>query len=275
MNNRQQATGRACAVALASLAAALLLAWNAQAATAAPEAAASGVLASGAAAPGAAQPTLAQAVTAATAAAPGVNLRLTYESRTIGTDGVERDSRYTDLMFRRPGAVWVERELPAPLRESAAHGHKHPPGPHAGHGHEEAQGAPLLVRRDDQGNVAVQLVLHEQRRVIDVDLAHHGNVGYGGSWPSAYWLIDPASLAGMAPLGAPRDGVQHYRLVQGERTVRVDWDVANHYARRIEQDTGHGLSSQRMIATPFPAPAQLPWDTLGDYSSGDYSDLLD
>lgn len=58
-------------------------------------------------------------------AAPAVNLRLSYENRAIGQDGIIRDSRYSDLMYRRSGLVWIERELPAGVRESREHEHEH------------------------------------------------------------------------------------------------------------------------------------------------------
>ncbi|WP_197091784.1 hypothetical protein [Serratia oryzae] len=214
--------------------------------------------------------------TAQPAEAPAVNLRLSYENRSIGHDGIQRDSRYTDLMYRRAGLVWIERELPQSVRASAAHGHDDSASPHAGHAHSEAQGAPLLIRRDAQtGQVSVQAVLHNLRRVIDVELAHYGNVGYGGSWAAAYWLIEPAALSRMEKQGPEQRGIQHYQLQQGERTIKVAWDVAGQYARSIEQRDSHGTSIQSMTATPFVAPPVLPWQQLADYQRGDYSDLLD
>lgn len=208
-------------------------------------------------------------------AAPAVNLRLSYENRAIGQDGIIRDSYYTDLMYRRPGLVWIERELPEGVRESKEHDHEHA-SPHAGHAHNEAQGAPLVIRRDaNTGKVAVQVVLHNLKRVIDVELAHYGNVGYGGSWTAAYWLLDPAALSRMEKQGPVVDGIQHYLLQQGERTTKVAWDVAGQYARSIEQRDEYGTSIQRMTATPFADPQTLPWQQLADYQRGDYSDLLD
>lgn len=215
------------------------------------------------------------AMAAAEPLAPNLHLRLRYETRAIGRDGVQRDSVHTDRMVRGDNVVWIERELPAALRESEAHGHRHTPGPHAGHAHDEAQGAPLLVRNDAQGQVHVHSVLHGQRRVIDVDLAHQANVGYGGSWAGAYWLIDPLALQRMEKLGPVRHGVQRYRLRGHERTTLVEWDVVREYARSIEQSDGHGLSRQKMTATVLPLPAKAPWQQLQGYSRGDYSDLLD
>ncbi|WP_200379221.1 hypothetical protein, partial [Rubrivivax gelatinosus] len=205
--------------------------------------------------------------------APGLSLRLTHTSLSIGSDGVTRQTRYQDRMVRRANVVWLERELPPALAEHEAHAGPEHTGPHAGHAHDEARGAPLLLRRVGD-EVQVQSVLRERRRVIDVEPAHQGNVGYGGSWAAAYWLIDPAALARMERLGRS-GGVEHYRLRNGERTTLVDWDVRGQYARRIEQHDAHGLSRQLLTAEIIPTPAPLPWDALAGYGRGDYSDLLD
>lgn len=212
---------------------------------------------------------------AAVAATPEANLRLSYYTRTIGTDGVQRENRYNTLMYRRAGLVWSERELPAALRESLKHGHAEAHGPHAGHAHNEAQGAPLLVRRDASGTQSVQVVLRETRRVIEVDRAHHGNVGYGGSWEAVYWLLDPAGLSRMEKVGTAKAGVQRYRTQQGEQTMLIDWDVARQYPRRLERSDAHGLNYQLLTVSAVAAPAKDPWLALDGYGRGDYSDLLD
>lgn len=218
--------------------------------------------------------TVAQA-TAAVDAAPPVQLRLNYHTMAIGSDGVQRDTRYATVMLRRPGRVWVERDLPAVLRESVGHGHDPAHGPHAGHAHDEAQGAPLQVHRDAGGVERVEVVLAKTKRVIEVDRAHHGNVGYGGSWDTVYWLVPPAALRKMQPVGTARAGVQRYRATAGEQVTLVDWDVAGQYPRRVERTDGHGTASYLMTATALPVPAVLPWKASEAYGRGDYSDLLD
>jgi hypothetical protein len=213
--------------------------------------------------------------TAAVDAAPPVRLRLQYHTMAIGNDGVQRDTRYANTMVRRPGRVWVERDLPAAVRDVASHGHAHAHGPHAGHAHDEAQGAPLQVRRDADGTERVEVVLARTARVIEVDRAHHGNVGYGGSWDAVYWLVPPAALRKMQAVGAPRAGVQRYRAQSGEQVTQVDWDIAGQFPRRVERTDGHGAASYRMIATALPMPAAPPWKASEAYARGDYSDLLD
>lgn len=240
--------------------------------------AASGALAHGASGPAtaAANPPVAVTVTtAAVDAAPALDLRVTHVSRSLGIDGVTRETRYTNRVFRRTGTVWTERELPEGLRASLEHGHPHAQGPHAGHAHDEAQGAPLRITRKPDGTEIVEVVLDKTRRVIEVDRAHHGNVGYGGSWDAAYWLIPPASLQRMERVGPARAGVQRYRGVQGETTTRVDWDVAGQFPRRIERSDTHGTSFYLLTATRLPAPSPEPWAASKGFDRGDYSDLLD
>lgn len=217
----------------------------------------------------------AAATTAAVHAAPELNLRVTHLSRSIGNDGVTRETRHTNRLFRRQAMVWIERELPDGLRQSLNHGHSHAHGPHAGHAHDEAQGAPLRLTRAPDGQETVEVVLAKSRRVIVVDRAHHGNVGYGGSWDAAYWLVSPASLQRMTRVGAPKGGVQRYTLDQNEHRTLVDWDIAGQFPRRIERRDAHGTSFYQLTATRLPAPNPAPWEASRSFDRGDYSDLLD
>lgn len=218
-----------------------------------------------------------QAATAAMKAAPPIDLRVTYHTRNIGRDGVLRESTHTNHVHRRVGMVWTEREMPAALLQSQdhGHGHDHSHGPHAGHAHDEANGAPLRVSRGDDGQEKVEVILARMRRVIEVDRAHHGNVGYGGSWDTQYWLVPPAALQRMERMGPPKAGVQRYRSVRGEATTTVDWDVAGQYPRRIDRRDAHGTESTLVTATRLPTPAVAPWKASESFDRGDYSDLLD
>jgi hypothetical protein len=213
--------------------------------------------------------------TAAVQATPEADLRITYEAMSIGSDGVQRSSIYTNRVYRRKGQLWIEREMPAALRQSQDHGHEHAHGPHAGHAHDEARGAPLSIRRADDGKVGVEVVLAKLRRVISVDLAHHGNVGYGGSFENVYWIVPPTALQGMERVGKAQNGVQRYRGTAGEQTTVIDWDVANQFARRVERSDAHGPERIVVTATKLPAPLAQPWKTIEGYDKGDYSDLLD
>ena len=97
--------------------------------------------------------------TAAVQATPEADLRITYEAMSVGSDGVQRSSVYTNRVYRRKAQLWIEREMPAALRQSQEHGHDHAHGPHAGHAHDEARAAPLSIRRADDGKVGVEVIL--------------------------------------------------------------------------------------------------------------------
>lgn len=206
---------------------------------------------------------------------PEADLRITYQAMSIGSDGVQRDSKYTNRVYRRKAQLWIERELPEALTHSASHGHEHAPGPHAGHAHDEARGAPLFIKRADNGKVNVEVVLAKTKRVISVDEAHHGNVGFGGSFENAYWMVPPASLKSMERVGKPSNGVQRLRSVAGELTTLIDWDTAGQFARRIERSDAHGLERIVVTATRLPLPLAQPWKASEKFDRGDYSDLLD
>ena len=215
------------------------------------------------------------ATTAAVKATPAANLRVTYYTKALSQDGVLRESTHTNRVYRRPAMVWTERELPQALMHSTRHGHSHGHVPHAGHAHDEANGAPLRVSRADDGTEKVEVILDKLKRVIEVDRAHHGNVGYGGHWDAQYWLVPPASLANMQAVGTVQGGVQRYRQVANEQTTVVDWDVKGQYPRRIERSDAHGTSLTRVTAQHVAAPKVLPWVASASYARGDYSDLLD
>lgn len=228
-----------------------------------------------AAAPAASASDAVARTTAAVQATPEADLRITYEAMSVGSDGVQRSSIYTNRVYRRKAQLWIEREMPAALRQSQDHGHDHAHGPHAGHAHDEARGAPLSVRRADDGKVAVEVILAKLRRVISVDLAHHGNVGYGGSFDNVYWIVPPTALQGMERVGKAQNGVQRYRGTANEQTTVIDWDVANQFARRVERSDAHGTERIVVTASKLPAPLAQPWKSIEGYDKGDYSDLLD
>jgi len=207
--------------------------------------------------------------------APDQNLRIRHYAMSIGKDGVQRESSHTDLMFRRAGMVWVEREIPSALREAHEHDAGHD-AVHIGHAHADTTAAPLWVKRGDAGGkVQVNMVLRQQHKVIEVDEANYGNVGYGGSWANAYWVVDPARLEQMRAVGAASHGVQRYEAQQDGRTTRIDWDVAGQYPRKVERRDAHGTSLNLLTISSIAAPKTLPWRPLDDYERGDYSDLLD
>lgn len=209
--------------------------------------------------------------------APAVHLRLRYRTMNIGSDGVQREASYAKTMHRVGQRIWIEKEQPQALRESLGHGHgvSRNLGSHAGHAHTLAQEAPLMVQRDEHGDVEVLVVLGALQQLISVEQAHHANVGYNGSWEATYWLIHPAALKALPAVGKPRDGIQLYRRFVDESMTEVAWDIDKQYPRRVLHRGPHDTTFYQLTVEEIEAPEAMPWALLGDYRMGDYSDLLD
>ena len=189
-------------------------------------------------------------------------LRVEHQMSSLGTDGIQRDVRFAERVYRQGDRVWIARELP-------------PASAHAGHKHADTDTAPRWIERDAKGALSVRVVSESQQKNYAVEPAEYSNIGFDGSWATAYHLLDPAALKGMRAEGPVRNGVQTYRSTQGERTVTVDWDVAGQYPRRVESRNATGTQRKLTRVTALPAPAAAPWERAQRYAAADYTDLMD
>ncbi|EFP66641.1 Uncharacterised protein [Ralstonia pickettii] len=198
-------------------------------------------------------------------------LRVEHRLSSLGTDGIQRDVRFAERVYRQGDRVWIARELP-PASAHAEHDHANP---HAGHKHADTDTAPRWIERNARGALTVRVVSASQQKNYAVEPAEYSNIGFDGSWATAYHLLDPAALKGMRAEGPVRNGVQTYRSTQGERTVTVDWDVAGQYPRRVESRNATGTQRKLTRVTALPAPAAAPWERAQRYAAADYTDLMD
>lgn len=213
----------------------------------------------------------APAASAAPVTAPMTVLRVEHHLASLGADGVQRDVRFAERVYRQGGRVWIARELPA----AALHADPDPDSPHAGHKHAETDTAPRWIERGADGALTVRVVSEAQQKAYRVAPAEYGNIGFDGAWATAYHLLDPASLKAMRAEGPVHSGVQTYRARQGERTVTVDWDIAGQYPRRVESRNADGTQRKLTRVSVLPAPAVAPWTRAQRYPSADYTDLMD
>ncbi|MBM7332934.1 hypothetical protein LL252_04570 [Alcanivorax marinus] len=213
---------------------------------------------------------LAMPVTAAWAQ-PAEALRVEYQQWQIGRDGVRQQMDYAETLYREENALWVEREIPeAAERQHDQHAHGG-----LGHKHADVIGAPLWIRRDDQGGLDVKLVDRHEKRLIDIAPPYYGNVGFDGHWAESWALADPRALAAMQPASIDEQGRETYQLDRGDQRITLVWDPKGRYAVSITAQGKQGLSGRTLRATPLAAPASMPWQGLADYRDRDYSDLLD
>ncbi|MCO5412061.1 hypothetical protein [Ralstonia mojiangensis] len=200
-------------------------------------------------------------------------LRVEHQLSSLGTDGIQRDVRFAERVYRQGDRIWIARELP-PASAHAEQEHDHA-NAHAGHKHADTDAAPRWIERDAKGALTVRVVSVSQQKNYAVEPAEYSNIGFDGSWATAYHLLDPAALKGMRAEGPVRNGVQTYRSTQGERTVTVDWDVAGQYPRRVESRNATGTQRKLTRVTALPAPAAAPWERAQRYAAADYTDLMD
>lgn len=200
-------------------------------------------------------------------AADPLNLLVSHDVTVVGADGVTRTTRFAERVYRRDGLVWMERVVPERI---------HQPKPSEGKPHKHIDTS-TAARWIEQGEtLRMRLVNAEERMIIDVQPAEYGNIGFDGNWTSVYHLIDPAVLAKLRRTDrAATPGSRWYEGRVNGRQLRILWDEAARYPRRVESSEDNGRASSVMIASTAPAPKTLPWRATRGFREKEYSDLLD
>jgi hypothetical protein len=212
-----------------------------------------------------------------------LTLRVQHELSSLGSDGVRRDVFFTERVYREGDAVWIERELPKQDHADLADRTGHDEADHAkagqkapgGHKHMDTSTAPRWIERQPSGKLSVRLVSDTMQRTLAVSPAEYGNIGFDGSWATAYHLLDPAALKTMKATGAPRGGVQAYQARRGNEQVTVQWDVAGQFPRLVQSRNGSGTVRKVTRVTAVASPPAAPWRRIQGYAQGEYTDLLD
>lgn len=230
---------------------------------------------------------------AAAPSAPDLDLSIRYYSRVLTQEGVLRENRYEEKMLRRPGHVWVARVLPSATVE----GHDdHDGGPHA---HENQDGVKKALAQSnavqhehkhfnhvilprhvtlDGNKTRVEFVDTREKEVIYIAPTEYENVSFDGSWPNAYYLIDPQGIA-MLPLSSKVSPVAGARWHEREKNglfQRVLWDDKKMIPLTIETGDKAGTFFRRIEVKPQAhLTGDLPWQNLKGYAQKEYSDFLD
>ena len=204
-------------------------------------------------------------------AAPADALRVEYHQWKLGKDGVRQEMSYSELLYRQPNLLWIEREVP----EAAQHLHDDHHHGGLGHKHADVTGAPLWIARDTQGKLDVKLVDRHEKRLIDIEEAYYGNVGFDGHWTESWHLADPETLKNLKPTKVTADGLETYEINRGTQKITLVWNSKGQYAQSISAKDEHGLSGRTINASEITPPKTLPWTQLSAYLPRDYSDLLD
>jgi hypothetical protein len=211
----------------------------------------------------------AQGQAQAQAQAQDANLLVSHTVVSLGADGLKRTTEFSERVYRRANLVWIERVIP----EGAHNPQEHAAGGRD-HKHLDVAAAARWITRDERGHVQVKLVSREDKAVVGISSADYGNIGFDGSWPAAYHLIDPAMLGRLKPGQNTAQG-QWYSLADKNGSMRVLWSEALQVPLQVEIQNSRGNSRKSTRVQMLAAPAAPAWTQLSGYDSKDYSDFLD
>ena len=212
--------------------------------------------------------------------AQDVDLVVTHTIKSLGTDGITRSAEFSERVVRRKDQIWTERIIPAEalslLKEKNINNEKE---------FDTALASRWVVRRN-HAKPELMLVSARAKLVVPIDKPDYENVGFDGSWESAYYLLDPKILTQMRALGARQaDGGQWYesnsQTKRGESTqtshsvTKIFWDETLKYPRQIESTRANKSDTKKMVATKAETTKILPWDLTKTYQHKNYADFLD
>jgi hypothetical protein len=208
-------------------------------------------------------------------AAPDASLEVTHKSVSLGADGIQRSTEFTERVLRRGDTVWVERVIPANAHQEAEH-KQAKAGAAKDHKHADLSAATRWIQKGADGKLKLKLVSVHDQVVVDIASAEFATVGFDGSWPAAYHLIDPALLQKLKPAAKAGDG-QWFESpkAQGANQVRVLWDAKLEVPMQVLTRSANGLSSRSTTVRLLKSADKAPWQSTTGYAVKDYSDFLD
>lgn len=222
------------------------------------------------------------ALSGAALAAPDTQVEVTHLSSSLGTDGIQRSTAFTERVVRRGNTVWIERVVPHAAQ--AAHRHEHDGvAPVAkGHKHVDLSAASRWIEKLPDGKLKFKLVSTVDKVIVDVAPAEYGTVGFDGSWLTAYHLMDPRGIQGMTP-GAKEGAGRWYEAKSkskstgpgGPDTVRLLWDEKLELPLKVSSRNAAGTVTRSTSVRVLGAVTQAPWSAVSAYSVKDYADFLD
>lgn len=208
-----------------------------------------------------------------TALAAPLSAIMTFESMTLTSDGVKKQTQFQERFIRDTNIVWSERIIPA-----VAHHHEEESA--SGHDHHEHNlnfaSAGKWIARDAKNKISFSFVRNDEKKIIVPRESEYGMLGFDGEWETAYYLVNRAALKTMTPLKKPApEGASWYEKKDSVQFTRILWDERKEIPLSIETAKLDGTMSNKITLALTPAPLTLPWTQLGKYQTIAYEDLLD
>ena len=201
---------------------------------------------------------------------PDVTATVSYETRTLGPDGVEKIARFSERLIRTSRHVWTQRIVPPGARHEA-HADPHI---HAS----DLSTASKHISLDDKGATQLSFVRSDLHTVIQTEPRDFNQLGFDGRFASARSLIDPQQIKSMKRM-TRRSKVANatwYEAKQNRQFLRVLWSQPLELALEVESGTDDlSRFSRTWVVLEKPKRTAQPWDQLQSYAQRDYVDLLD
>lgn len=201
------------------------------------------------------------------ARAQELELLVKHSSVSNGPDGVKRSTEFSERVIRTADTVWISRVLPLDAHSN----HNHVKGGNE-HRHLDVATSTRWITRDATGTVRMQLVPNDEKVLVTVTKPDFGNVGFDGSWVTAWSLIDPATLKRMKAGPASGD-LTTYTLADKGRNLKIIWNNKMQIPALVQ--SFDQKSRQETVVQLVGAPASRPWEKLQALTAKDYSDYLD
>jgi len=197
---------------------------------------------------------------------------MTFESMTLTTDGVRKQTQFQERFIRDNNMIWSERILPSTVQQ-----HRHDEANEQEHHHDlNFATAGKWISRNANNQVNFAFVREHEKKIIQPRNSEYGMLGFNGEWETAYYLVDRSVLKKMtATKKGTTDATQWYEKKDATQLTRVLWDERKEIPLSIETSRLDGTMSNKITLVITAAPAVLPWNNLQTYQTQAYEDLLD
>jgi len=198
---------------------------------------------------------------------------MTFESMTLTSEGVKKQTRFQERFIRDNNIVWSERIIPAVVAKhnDSEDSHKEE------HEHNlNFATAGKWLTRDANNQIKFCFVRAEEKKIITPRVSEYGTLGFDGVWETAYYLVNREALKKMTVLKqAAPEGATWYEKKDTKQFTRILWDARQEIPLSIETGNVDGTLDNKITITMAPAPSPLPWNNVGSYQTVAYEDLLD
>lgn len=204
---------------------------------------------------------------------PALKLNIKYYDKILTAEGMLRESRYEEVMVRRPGHVWSARVLPAMAPNPGHTDHES----ESGHKHFNPTVLPRHIVMQG-GKMKVEFIDEVNKQLINIAETEFQDVSFDGSWLNAYYLIDPKQVLSL-PVSARKSEVQGAIWHEQQKNgvfQRVLWDGKNKIPLEVETGTLNGAVYRRVSVALQPInDNDRPWKSVSKYAAREYADFLD